>query len=113
MAHKGHTVIGVDVNPAFVSALNQGRAPVHEPGLAEIIKANHERLSATQDYEAAELATEATFIIVPTPSGKPMRSPFRRLGPEFWGHFAGETSQLTHLSGLMVGYTGMVHAYRG
>src|ERR1039458_2858258 len=69
MAHKGHTVVGVDINPAFVSALNQGRAPVFEPGLAELIQANRERLSATQDCEAAVLATEATFIMVPTPSG--------------------------------------------
>ena len=68
MAHKGHTVVGVDVNPAFVTAIQQGRAPVNEPGLPEMIQANHERLTATLDYEEAILATEATFIIVPTPS---------------------------------------------
>ncbi len=68
MAHKGHTVIGVDVNPAYVTAIQQGRPPVKEPGLAEMIQANRERLSATADYEEAILATEATFIIVPTPS---------------------------------------------
>jgi len=77
MAHKGHTVVGVDLNPAFVSALNQGRAPVLEPGLAEMIQANHERLSATQDCEAAVLATEATFIMVPTPSGEDGRFSMR------------------------------------
>jgi UDPglucose 6-dehydrogenase len=68
MAHKGHMVVGVDVNPAFVSALNEGCAPVVEPGLAEMIQANRERLSATENYRDAVLATEATFIIVPTPS---------------------------------------------
>jgi UDPglucose 6-dehydrogenase len=68
MAHKGHTVIGVDVNAALVSALNQGRAPLFEPGLAEMIQANRERLSATESYRDAVLATEATFIMVPTPS---------------------------------------------
>ena len=25
MAHKGHNVIGVDLNPAFVAALREGR----------------------------------------------------------------------------------------
>src|ERR1035438_3914557 len=70
MAHKGHTVVGVDVNPALVSALNEGRAPVVEPGLGEMIQANRERLSATASYRDAVLATDATFIIVPTPSGK-------------------------------------------
>ena len=68
MAHKGHTVVGVDVNPAFVAAIQEGRAPVNEPGLAEMIQANRERLSATSDCEEAILATDVTFIIVPTPS---------------------------------------------
>jgi len=68
MAHKGHTVIGVDVNSAYVDAIQEGRAPVSEPGLAEMIAANRERLSATQDYEQAILKTDATLIIVPTPS---------------------------------------------
>jgi UDPglucose 6-dehydrogenase len=68
MAHKGHAVIGVDVNPAYVTAIQQGRAPVKETGLAEMIHANRERLTATLDYDEAVLATEATLIIVPTPS---------------------------------------------
>jgi UDPglucose 6-dehydrogenase len=68
MAHKGNTVVGVDVNPGFVSAIQQGRAPVNEPGLTEMIQANRERLTATENYEDAILATDVTFIIVPTPS---------------------------------------------
>ena len=68
MAHKGHTVVGVDVNPLYVAAIQQGRPPVKEPGLAEMIHANRERLTATLDYEEAILATDVTFIIVPTPS---------------------------------------------
>jgi len=68
MAHKGHTVTGVDVNPAFVRAVQEGRAPVSEPGLAEMIQANRDRLGATMDYDEAVLASDITFIIVPTPS---------------------------------------------
>jgi len=68
MAHKGHTVIGVDINPAYVEAVQQGRAPVSEPGLGEMILAHRDRLCATSHYEDAILATEATFVIVPTPS---------------------------------------------
>jgi UDPglucose 6-dehydrogenase len=68
MAHKGHTVVGVDLNPASVEAINAGRAPVNEPGLQDMIHANRERLSATLDYEEAILSTDVTFIIVPTPS---------------------------------------------
>ena len=68
MAHKGHTIVGVDVNAEFVRAIQEGRPPVKEPQLAELITANRERLSATLDYEEAILKTDVTFIIVPTPS---------------------------------------------
>jgi UDPglucose 6-dehydrogenase len=69
MAHKGHTVVGVDVNPRFVEAIQNGKAPVREPGLQEMIDANHQRISATSSYEEAILGTDITMIIVPTPSG--------------------------------------------
>jgi len=68
MIHKGHTVIGVDVNPAYVAAIQEGRAPVNEPNLAAMIQANRPRLSATEDCAAAVRATDITFIMVPTPS---------------------------------------------
>ncbi|HYL78220.1 MAG TPA: nucleotide sugar dehydrogenase [Bryobacteraceae bacterium] len=69
MAHKGHTVVGVDVNQDFVAAIQNGKAPVQEPGLQEMIDANHARISATTSYEEAILKTDLTMIIVPTPSG--------------------------------------------
>ena len=68
MAHKGNAVVGVDINPGYVLALQQGHAPVNEPGLEEMIQANRDRLTATTDFEKAVRETEATFIIVPTPS---------------------------------------------
>jgi len=68
LAEKGHTVIGVDISPGYVNALNQGRAPVNEPGLDELIRKNRDRLSATTDYAEAIAASDVTFIIVPTPS---------------------------------------------
>src|SRR5712692_4050522 len=69
MSDKAHNVIGVDVNPTAVAALNEGRAPVREPGLDEMIRRNARHLSATADLEAAVSATEITFVVVPTPSG--------------------------------------------
>ena len=68
MAHKGNSVVGVDINPGYVLALQQGHAPVNEPGLEKMIQANRDRLTATMDFEKAILETEVTFIIVPTPS---------------------------------------------
>jgi len=67
-ASKGYRVIGLDLNPDFVKAINEGRAPVIEPNLAEYLSQNKERISATQDYKKAVLNSDITFIIVPTPS---------------------------------------------
>ncbi len=69
-AKKGYEVLGLDINRDFVTALNEGRAPVEEPGLQELIDQNRERISATQDFQQAVHGSDVTFIIVPTPSGK-------------------------------------------
>lgn len=69
LASKGHQVVGVDLNPEYVSSINAGRAPVQEPGLQKLIDANGGRLRATGDIAAATAASEVSFIIVPTPSG--------------------------------------------
>jgi UDPglucose 6-dehydrogenase len=68
LADKGHAVVGVDVNEGFVKALREGRGPVRETGLDELVARNRSTLSATTDYAQAVLATELTFVIVPTPS---------------------------------------------
>jgi UDPglucose 6-dehydrogenase len=68
IASRGHDVIGVDVNHRAVDALNDGRAPVQETGLQELIDANRARLRATMSHDQAVLESELTFVIVPTPS---------------------------------------------
>jgi UDPglucose 6-dehydrogenase len=67
-AAKGHRVIGVDVNERFVRLLNEGKPPVSEPGLEDLLQQSGGRLSATTDTERAVAQTDMTFIIVPTPS---------------------------------------------
>ncbi len=39
MASLGHEVVGIDVHEEQVAALAAGRAPFHEPGLAELLSA--------------------------------------------------------------------------
>ena len=68
LASKGHNVIGVDVNPSYVLAINEGRGPVRETGLDGLIRANRERLSATSDYTYAVQNSDLTILVVPTPS---------------------------------------------
>lgn len=68
IASKGTEVFGIDTNPRMVARLNEGRAPVTEPGLAELIEANRDRLSARSDYSVAIERSGITFVVVPTPS---------------------------------------------
>ncbi|MCW5734344.1 MAG: nucleotide sugar dehydrogenase [Enhydrobacter sp.] len=68
LASRGFNVIGLDVNKTLVDALNAGKMPIVEPQLNELIAANRERLRATMDANEAVQNSEASFVIVPTPS---------------------------------------------
>ncbi|KTG30908.1 UDP-glucose 6-dehydrogenase AglM [Haloferax profundi] len=67
-ADLGHDVVNVDIDEDIVDSLNAGHAPIHEPGLDELVEAHAgDRLRATTDYDAI-LDTDATFLALPTPS---------------------------------------------
>src|SRR6266581_2831344 len=67
-AARGFQVHAVDVDSTKVDAISRGIPPIHEPGLAELLRESGGRLSATQDTEAAARDSDATFIVVSTPS---------------------------------------------
>jgi UDPglucose 6-dehydrogenase len=67
LAKRGFDVLGVDIDPAKVAAVNAGEPPVAEPLLAETMAEGRARLRATINPRDA-LATQATFFIPPTPS---------------------------------------------
>ncbi len=71
LARRGHEVIGVDVNPRKVAMVNDGQAPVLEPGLPEAIAdaVASGGLRATDDAAEAIRATDVSLICVGTPSG--------------------------------------------
>ncbi len=71
-AADGHTVVGVDVNPDKVASLNEGRSPIVEKGLEELIRtaAGNGSLRATTDTAEAVDATELSLLCVGTPSRK-------------------------------------------
>jgi len=69
-AADGHTVVGVDVNPDKVNSLNEGRSPIVEKGLDDIIRDNaaNGRLRATTSTHDAVASTDLSLICVGTPS---------------------------------------------
>jgi len=67
-AHRGWDVIGTDINPEYVLSVNEGKSPIYEPGVAGLLKAHKEKISATSDPVEAALKSDVSFIIVPTPT---------------------------------------------
>ncbi len=68
LASKGLTVVGVDHDRHKIDAVNLKKAPVNEPGLAELLGQAPGSLTAVADVEAAVAQTDITFIVVSTPS---------------------------------------------
>jgi len=67
-AELGNEVVFVDNDPRKVSIISEGRSPIYEPGLEDVLQRNLERISATGDTRGAVLSTDVTFICVGTPS---------------------------------------------
>jgi len=68
LADSGFKVTGVDVDGRKVDAVNRGESPIYEPGLAQLMTSRSGSLGATADYDVAIAETQATFVVVPTPS---------------------------------------------
>lgn len=68
-AEKGHNVICVDVDDKKVKMMKQGKSPIYEEGLEELLGKNYKegRLDFTTDYKSAYKNVDAIFIGVGTP----------------------------------------------
>jgi UDPglucose 6-dehydrogenase len=68
MASRGHDVIGYDSVHDVVDRVRAGEAPVEEHGLGELMSACRDRFAATHSLQEAVMASDLTFVVVPTPS---------------------------------------------
>jgi UDPglucose 6-dehydrogenase len=70
-AESGNDVVCVDNVAAKVETLRQGRVPIYEPGLEELIRRNvaEGRLTFTTDLADAVRKSVVCFVAVGTPSG--------------------------------------------
>lgn len=72
LAREGHHIIGVDVDPDKVALINQGKSPIIETGLEELLADGLAagRIRATTDPHQAILDTDLSMACVGTPSGR-------------------------------------------
>ena len=70
LADFGHEVTCIDKDPAKIAGLLDGRMPIYEPGLDELVRRNTRdgRLSFTTDLAQGIADADAIFIAVGTPS---------------------------------------------
>lgn len=70
LAKEGHEIIGVDPNPTKVDLINQGKAPIVEKGIAELIgnAVKNGSLKATTHAVNAVKQSDLSLICVGTPS---------------------------------------------
>jgi GDP-mannose 6-dehydrogenase len=83
LAHQGNRVIGVDVSPSKVEALANGRSPILEPGISDLIASGHQagRLRATDDSKQAILDSEISILCVGTPGLRNGKLDLGHIGP--------------------------------
>ena len=70
LLRDGHEIVGIDPVEAKIADLSQGRSPVQEPGVAELLADGHRagRLHATTSPEEALTGCDMAWICVGTPS---------------------------------------------
>ncbi|EIJ81749.1 UDP-glucose 6-dehydrogenase [Bacillus methanolicus PB1] len=74
LAELGHDVICIDKDPDKINQLRQNHVPIYEPGLAELIKNNSNRITFCTDSQKGIIKSDAIIIAVGTPTdqdGKP------------------------------------------
>lgn len=69
LAEGGHETIGLDTDPDLVAALGEGRAPLFEPGLDDLLRAGVAagRLRFTSDPAAALREADVLWVAFDTP----------------------------------------------
>src|SRR5579883_266003 len=74
LAWLGHEVTCLDTNAAKVETLRQGKSPIYEPYLDELLREAQTQMCFTTSYEEAISGAEVVFIAVgtpPLPNGSP------------------------------------------
>lgn len=76
LAEIGHDVICVDKDESKIASLKNGRIPIHEEGLEDLVKKNHSNGKIVFDSDTAHGISESEIIFIcvgtpPLPSGKP------------------------------------------
>ena len=72
LSHLGHTVVCLDIDPVKIQMLSEGRIPIVEEGLLELVHEGVDagRLTFTTELQEALVGASIVFLCLPTPQGE-------------------------------------------
>ena len=68
LSYLGHQVTCVDKNPEIIQRLRQGKSPIYEPGLEELLKEQKGRIEFVDSIDAFIPKADIAIVAVGTPS---------------------------------------------
>ena len=70
LINDGHEVVGIDINEIKVRMVNEGRSPIYEPGIEELLTVGvtEGRLVASQNLDGSLSDADIAIVCVGTPS---------------------------------------------
>lgn len=68
LAGAGFIVVGADTNPVVLESVRAREPLFYEPGLKELLHTAGDRIALVDDAGVAAYATDASIVLVPTPS---------------------------------------------
>jgi UDPglucose 6-dehydrogenase len=78
-ADLGHRVVCCDIDEAKLDTLRSGVVPLHEPGLDELVRRNHDRLVFTSQIGDVFAQARVAFVCVDTPPSPSGDADLRRV----------------------------------
>jgi GDP-mannose 6-dehydrogenase len=102
LARDGHDVIGVDIDATKLRLITEGKTPVVEEGMVDLMAqvARNGRVSVTTDAQEAVLGSEISLVCVGTPSasnGSQDQTAILRLAQEMGRALARKTAGEPHV----------------
>ena len=106
LAYLGHKVTCIDSDERKIDLLREGKTPIYEPYLPELMAQAKANLLFTTDYAAGIPGAEVVFIAVgtpPSPNGSPDLQYLRAAAEGIGRHFAGEHLVVVNKSTVPIG----------
>ncbi|MGA8025561.1 MAG: UDP-glucose/GDP-mannose dehydrogenase family protein [Bryobacteraceae bacterium] len=106
LAFVGHSVSCLDTDELKVKALAEGKIPIYEPSLEELLEEARPSLHFTTDYSEAIPGAEVIFIAVgtpPTPSGAPNLEFLSEAARSIGQHVNGDFTVVVNKSTVPIG----------